>query len=299
VTSEAARRTGIIVGSGAWHVLQQAGGFDLGEGEPHDTPFGPSRPIFEARLPGGRAVFLLTRHGEAGYDLGAWAVPYRANVWALKARGVDMVLATCACGAIDPSLAVGTFVVPHDLLDLTTRRAKTFFARSGLGVLRHAEPFCPACRSALARALAAAGLPHAAEGVCAVTDGPRLETSAEIRAYASLGATVVGMTLAPEFALARELEMCYAPLLWVVNPAEGVAERPYRPDVLFEGMATEAEQQAADAAAERVPGVLEAALGGLDGDRACDCRRAMQRYRDEGVIGDDWRTWVDTPEPRT
>ncbi len=299
MTPEPPPRTGLIVGSGAWHVLQETGGFDLGEGAPHETPFGLSRPIFEARLPGGRDVLLLTRHGETGYRLGAWAVPYRANLWALKDRGVDTVLATCACGGIDPRLAVGTFVVPHDLLDLTTRRAKTFFARSGLGVLRHAEPFCPSCRAALLASLAEAGLAHAAEGVCAVTDGPRLETPAEIRAYASLGATVVGMTLAPEFALARELEMCYAPLLWVVNPAEGVAERPQVPDVLFEGMATEAEQQAADAAARRMPGVLEGAIGGLDDNRPCYCRRAMQRYRDEGVIGDDWRAWVDPPEPRT
>ena len=299
MTAGRAPRTGLIVGSGAWHVLRRADGFALADGAPHDTPFGPSRPIFEARLPGGRDVLLLTRHGETGYDLGAWAVPYRANLWALKDRGVDTVLATCACGGIDPSLAVGEFVVPHDVLDRTTGRAKTFFERCGLGVLRHAEPFCPSCRAALVAALAEAPLPHTAEGVCAVTDGPRLETPAEIRALAAAGATVVGMTLAPEFALARELQMCYAPLLWVVNPAEGVADRPYRPDVLFEGMATEAEQAAADAAAERVPGVLEAALGRLEGERACYCRRAMQRYRDEGVIGDDWRTWMAPPEPRT
>ena len=293
MTASPPPRTGIIVGSGAWHVLRRAGGFDLGQGAPHETPFGPSRPVFEARLPGGREVLLLTRHGESGYDLGAWAVPYRANLWALKDRGVDTILATCACGGIDPRLTVGEFVVPRDVLDRTTGRARTFFDRSGLGVLRHAEPFCPSCRAALVQALAEAGLPHAAEGVCAVTDGPRLETPAEVRALASAGATVVGMTLAPEFALARELEMCYAPLLWVVNPAEGVRDRPYRPDVLFEGMATEAEQAAADAAAERVPGVLEAALGHLGPDRSCHCRRAMQRYRNEGVISDDWGGWVD------
>jgi len=295
VTADA--RCAVIVGSGAWHVLWREDGFSLGPGAPRSTPFGLSRPVFEAHLPGGRPVLLLTRHGEGGYDLGAWAVNYRANLWALKDLGADRVLATCACGGIDPALAVGTFVLPHDVIDKTTCRTKTFFEASGLGVLRHAEPFCPALRAALAEALAGAGVPYADRGVCVVTDGPRLDTPAEIRAFAADGATIVGMTLAPEFALARELEMCYAPLAWVVNPAEGIADRPYRPDVLFEGMATEAEQAAADAAAARVPALLADAIDRLGADRPCHCRRSMQRYRDEGRIGDDFRTWIDRPTP--
>ena len=282
----------VIVGSGAWHTLRGDDGFALAGGEPRDTPFGPSRPVFTARLPGGREVLLITRHGEERYDVGAWSVAYRANLWALKECGADLVLATSAVGGIDPALAVGTFVVPHDILDKTTRRAKTFFDGTGLGVLRHAEPFCPSCRAALVAALAEAGVSHAAQAVYVATDGPRLETPAEVRAFGAEGATVVGMTAAPEFALARELEMCYAPLCWVVNPAEGTRDRPYRPDVLFEGMATEAEQAAGDAAAAQAPGILAAALERLDARRGCYCRRAMQRYRDEGRIGDDFRTWI-------
>jgi len=296
VTAAATSRPAVIVGSGAWHVLGRPGGFDLGRGEPRTTPFGPSRPVFDARLPDGRNVLLLTRHGETRYDLGAGSVNYRANLWALKDLGADLVLATSACGGIDPGLAVGQFVLPHDVIDATTGRAKTFFEGMGLGVLRHAETFCPAVRAALAEALADLGVPRVAEGVCAVTDGPRLETPAEVRALAAQGATVVGMTVAPEFALARELEMCYAPLCWVVNPAEGVRDRPHVPGVLFEGLATEEEMAAADAAAERVPAILSAALARLGPDRSCHCRRAMQRYRDEGVIGDDFRTWIEPGE---
>ncbi|MCX5649177.1 MAG: phosphorylase, partial [Planctomycetota bacterium] len=101
---------------------------------------------------------------------------------------------------------------------------------------------------------------------------------------ASQGASLVGMTLAPEFALARELELCYAPLSWVVNPAEGVAERPYRPDVLFEGMATAEELAEGDRAAARLPEILAEAIGRIASDRPCHCRRAMQRYRDEGRL---------------
>ncbi len=286
-------RPAVILGSGLWHVLAGDRGLNLGDGRSRDTPFGPSRPIFETALPGDRPVLLMTRHGEGGYEAGAWAVNYRANLWALKQRGAAYVLATAACGGIDPALEVGTFVVPHDLLDFTTARAKTFFETSGLGVLRHSAPFCPLLREALVAALEEREEPHAAEGVYVTTDGPRLETPAEIRAFATLGGTVVGMTLAPEFALARELELCYAGLAWVVNPAEGVVARPHRPGVLFEGMATEEELDRADRAAERMPEILAAVIARVDADRPCHCRRAMERYRRRGEIGADFRTWID------
>ncbi len=285
-------RAAVILGSGIWHVIRERRDLQLDGGTVRETPFGPSRPVFEAVLPGGRKVLLLTRHGETGYQVGAWAVNYRANLWALKDLGTDHLLATCSCGAIDPRLTVGTFIVPHDILDKTTRRAKTFFESSGLGILRHGEPFCPSLRGALGEALASASARHRLGGVYACTDGPRLETPAEIRALAGEGATLVGMTLAPEFALARELEMCYAALAWVVNPAEGVVERPYRPDVLFEGMATADELAEGDRAAAAIPGVLAAALDRVTPARPCYCRRAMQRYKQRGDIGEDFRTWV-------
>jgi 5'-methylthioadenosine phosphorylase len=286
-------KTAVILGSGIWRMLQGASAPQLSDGRTRETPFGPSRPVYEAVLPGGRRVLLLMRHGERGYDIGAWAVNYRANLWALKDLGADHILATCACGGIDPGLAVGSFVVPHDILDKTTCRAKTCFESSGLGIIRHADPFCPALRSALVAGLEAAGEPHRTEGIYVCTDGPRLETPAEIRSYARDGATIVGMTLAPEFALARELEMCYAALAFVVNPAEGVGLRPYRPDVLFEGMATDEELEAGDRAADRLPEILAKALGRVADQRPCHCREAMKRYKDRGEIGEDFRTWVE------
>ena len=286
----------IILGSGLWHVLRDGRDLRLSGGRQRETPFGRSRPVFRATLPGGREVLLLTRHGETAYALGAWSINYRANLWTLKDMGADLILATAACGSIDPNLAVGTFIVPHDILDHTTCRAKTFFEATGLGLLRHSDPFCPALRQALGEALEETGAEHTMRGIYVCTDGPRLETPAEIRLFASQGGTVVGMTVAPEFALARELEMCYAPVCWVVNPAEGVKTRPYRPDVLFEGMATDDELAEADRAAERLPEILAAALAHLAPNRPCHCRTAMQRYKDRGDISDDFRTWI-APRP--
>jgi len=290
--SRAGAMPAIILGSGIWPILRGRRGLPISRGEIGETPFGPSRPVFETVLPGGRRALLMTRHGEAGYDIGAWSVNYRANLWALKDRGADLVLSTSACGGIAPRLSVGTFVVPHDVVDKTTRRAKTFFDGTGLGIVRHSRPFCPALWAALAEGLAAVGVRHRLGGVYVCTDGPRLETPAEIRAYAREGAAIVGMTVAPEWALARELELCYATLSWVVNPAEGVVPRPYRPDLLFDGMATEEELAEGDRAAARLPEILAAALDRVSSDRTCDCRRAMERYKRRGDIGEDFRTWV-------
>jgi 5'-methylthioadenosine phosphorylase len=282
----------LILGSGIWHLLGESGAIPLAGGVVHDTPFGPSRPVFKAVLPGGREVFAVTRHGEKGYEVSAGFVNYRANLWALKELGADLVLATSSCGGVDPRLTVGTFIVPHDILDRTTGRPRTFFEGTGLGVIRHAEPFCPAIRQALAESLAAAGARYQVGGIYVCTDGPRLETPAEIRLYASQGAAIVGMTVAPEWALARELELCYATLSWVVNPAEGVVDRPYRPDVLFEGMATKEELAEGDRAARQLPEILAAALDRIGPERPCWCRRAMERYKVRGDIGPDFRTWI-------
>ena len=283
-----AGRTALVLGSGLRQLFAAPSGLKLSGGEVRTTPFGPSRPVFEATLAGGRTALCLARHGEGGYDIGAGSVNYRANLWALKDLGADTVLAVSSCGGVDPRLGVGTFVVPHDILDRTTRRAKTFFEGTGHGCLRHDQPFCPAVRAAWADALAEVGARHRLGGVYVCMDGPRLETPAEIRALAAEGATLVGMTVAPEFALARELELCYAPLCWVVNPAEGVGTGAYRADSTYQGMVSEEDQAEAKRAVARLPEILAAALRRIVPERTCHCRQAM------GSARDAWRT----PAPR-
>ena len=129
--------------------------------------------------------------------------------------------------------------------------------------------------------------------VYVATTGPRLETAAEIRKFGLLGGDLVGQTLAPEIFLARELELCYAALTYVVNYAEGVVERPYQPGVLFEGLATPAEAAKVRAVEAAFPEFIIRLLPGLTATpRCCPCPRLMERYRLRGDIGDDWRTWV-------
>jgi 5'-methylthioadenosine phosphorylase len=116
--------------------------------------------------------------------------------------------------------------------------------------------------------------------------------------YKLCGAELVGMTLVPEVFLARELEMCYAALCYVTNYAEGVKEAEFKPGVLFEGLSDEDERRTVEATVEQFPAIVEAvarlAARGAETSEGpeCKCSRAMQRYRDRGDIGDDWREWV-------
>ena len=142
---------------------------------------------------------------------------------------------------------------------------------------------------------ALADVPFVVHGraVYVATTGPRLETAAEIRKFSLLGGDLVGQTLAPEVFLARELELCYAALTYVVNYAEGLMDRPYQPGVLFEGLATPAEIERVQAVEAAFPElVLRLLPAQAATSRECPCPRLMERYRLRGDIGEDWRTWI-------
>jgi len=237
---------------------------------------------------------VLSRHGEEGYEVSAAFVNDRANLYALKSLGVHKVLAWCAPGAINETMAPGHLVCPDDILDETRGEAYTFFPQRGLGFVRQNPVFCPELRRALSSTLEAGPFPFHPEGVYVATSGPRLETPAEIRKFRLLGGDLVGMTLVPEVFLARELELCYAALCYVVNFAEGIKDRAYQPGVLFEGLATSEEIARVQEVESAFADLVLRLLPGLAAARSlCSCGRLMERYRLRGDIGQDWRTWFE------
>jgi 5'-methylthioadenosine phosphorylase len=130
-------------------------------------------------------------------------------------------------------------------------------------------------------------------GTYVCTEGPRLETPAEIRKYRLLGAHVVGMTLCPEVFLARELELCYGAILYITNYAEGIRPAAARPEQLFGGLASPDEQRTQEQAVRELPAILQrAAAARRRLSVECSCQRSMERYRRSGVIGADWRRWM-------
>jgi 5'-methylthioinosine phosphorylase len=191
------------------------------------TPYGePSRPIQQGQLDGAR-VYFLQRHGSPG-AIPPHLVNYRANLWALKSLGVNEIVAINAVGGISPAMQPGRLVIPDQLIDYTWGRAHTIDEGND-GQLRHidfTEPYDRELRLALIETANAAGIPCEPTGVYGVTQGPRLETAAEIQRMSRDGCDVVGMTAMPEAALARELDIAYASVCMVVNPAAGLGDLP-------------------------------------------------------------------------
>ena len=184
------------------------------------TPYG--RASHATKYPGTNAVFV-NRHGVRGEVL-AHRVNYRANMHFLKRCGVREVLAVFAVGGIDRELGDGDFAVPHDLIDYTWGREHTFAPEEGVRHIEFGEPFDAAVRARILRAAERAGIDVRDGGVYGVTQGPRLETPAEIDRMERDGCTLVGMTAMPEAALARELGLAYAGVCVVVNAAAGRGE---------------------------------------------------------------------------
>ena len=289
----------LLGGSGAYALPEGSLGIRRGTKRVR-TPFGLANPVHLFERDGFR-YFFLSRHGERGYERTAPFVNYRANIYAAKALGVERIIAWSGPGILSRGMRPGDLALPHDLLDFTRSRPSTFYEGRGFGFLRQFPVFCETVRKALleARKSAATGLRMHERGTYACTEGPRLETPAEIRFLARAGAAMVGMTLCPEAFLARELEMCYAPVAYLTNYAEGIRAMPYRRGVLFEGMLDGSAEKRVEGTKNAIPPLAIAAARALAGKhRDCPCAVSMERYRRRGVIGTDFRTWVSPPAGR-
>jgi len=176
------------------------------------TPYGkPSAPLVEGTIGGRRAVF-------APHEIN-----YRANLWALRAVKAVNIVSIATVGGIRTDLLPGTLVIPDQIIDYTWGRVSTLRPQGRRGVthIDFTRPYCETMRGKLLEAARAAGERVVDGGTYAATQGPRLETAAEIGRLERDGADVVGMTGMPEAALARELGLCYAAIAVVVNQAAG------------------------------------------------------------------------------
>ena len=208
----------IIGGSG----LTQLSTLEVLRREVARTPYGePSGALTFGKLAGGEVVFLA-RHGY-GHTIPPHRVNYRANLWALKAVGAGSVISVASVGGIRPDCVPGALIVPNQILDYTWGRAHTFFDGSDM-LVRHIDftlPYDEEMRRRILDAACEAGEKVIDGAVYAATQGPRLETAAEIDRFERDGADVIGMTGMPEAALARELDLPYAAINVVANYAAG------------------------------------------------------------------------------
>jgi 5'-methylthioadenosine phosphorylase len=207
---------GIIGGSG----LYDMEGLTDVEYRHIDTPFGsPSDAILTGAYQGIPVAFL-TRHGR-GHKLLPSEIPFRANIYALKSLGVKYILSMSAVGSLKAELKPRDFVVPDQFIDFTKHRIQTFF---GEGVIAHvsmAQPICKAVSAALLEAIRIrkqqTTLNYHRGGTYLCIEGPQFSTQAESQWFASLGASVIGMTNLPEARLAREAQIAYSTLAMVTD----------------------------------------------------------------------------------
>jgi 5'-methylthioadenosine phosphorylase len=206
---------GVFGGSGFYSFLDDA------EDVVVDTPYGPTSDRFVIGDVGGKRVAFMPRHGRT-HGLPPHAIPYRANLWAMKELGVRRVIGPCASGSLSKDLPPGTFVVCDQFVDRTHGRADTYYDGPDVRHVSAADPYCPSLRTALLDTGRAQGIDVRDGGTMVVIHGPRFSTRAESAWFAAMGWQVINMTGYPEAWLARELGLCYANVSLITDYDVGV-----------------------------------------------------------------------------
>ncbi len=216
----------IIIGSGFESLAGE------GAGREFETRFGkPSAPVHDTSLEGCR-VLTLARHGDR-HTIPPHAINYRANLVALQQAGARSIIALNTVGVISTIRDPGQIAVPDQIIDYTWGREHTIFDGTD-GIVEHVDltrPFTKTLCERLLNAARSAGIDCHDGGVYAATQGPRLETAAEVDRLERDGADYIGMTAMPEAALAQELGLDYASIAMIVNRAAGRGDRPIHDDV--------------------------------------------------------------------
>ena len=202
----------VIGGTGLYDI---EGLKDVQEVNP-DTPFGkPSDTIIVGKF-GEVGIAFLPRHGK-GHRISPTEVPSRANIYALKALGVEYIISSNSCGSFKEELRPGHLLVPDQIIDRTNKRINTFFGEGIVAHIQFADPFCPVLSQIVYQAALDAGATVHKGGTFIAMEGPAFSTRAESRLYRAWGADIIGMTVLPEARLAREAEICYASIACVTD----------------------------------------------------------------------------------
>ena len=228
-------RLAIIGGTG----LAEMSGLDHIEKHHIDTPFGaPSSPLMEGEIKGNQVIFL-PRHGEH-HTIAPHRINYRANIWALRALGVTDIIAVAAVGGISKTLVPGSLVCPDQIIDYTYSREQSLFS-DDFSAHKHIDftyPYTQDLRQKVITAGHALNVEIIDGGVYGATQGPRLETAAEIIRMQQDGCSIVGMTGMPEAALVREAQINYACCALVVNWAAGLSDGLITMDAIEQTLAS-------------------------------------------------------------
>jgi 5'-methylthioadenosine phosphorylase len=257
---------GIIGGSGLYEIE----GVDVREIKKIKTPFGVPSDAYRICDFSGKKIVFLPRHG-SGHTIPPHRINYRANIWGFKKIGVERIISLGAVGGISPGSWPGTIVVPDQIIDMTRGREETvFMGEGGVVHIDLTDPYCAELRRAIFAAGGRSGLKLKKSGTYICTNGPRLETKAEIRFFSKIGADVVGMTAMPEASLAREAELCYAGISVVTNHAAGIKAKRLTAKEVMEVM---------NKTVEKLKILLRESFELIPSGRSCYCKNALKEAR--------------------
>ncbi|NVJ48980.1 MAG: S-methyl-5'-thioinosine phosphorylase [Gammaproteobacteria bacterium] len=214
--------------------LRQYSGLELTREVAASSAYGERSSAIFASSAFAQDVFFMARHGVQS-SIAPHQINYRANIDALKSLGVTQIIAVNTVGGLHSSMAPGTWICPDQIIDYTYGREQTFF--DGVNKpMKHIDfsfPFSGSLRDSLIAFADEQGLPIVKYGTYAVTQGPRLETAAEIKRLQADGAHLVGMTMMPEAVLARELDIGYCSLCLSANWGAGMEQEPLDIDAIY------------------------------------------------------------------
>ena len=255
-------KAGLIGGSGMYDFE----GFQFREKKKCPTPYGEPSDEFYKAVYKDCEVYFLPRHGSS-HTTPPHKINYRANLWAFKELGVNTIITIGAVGGIADTLKPGDLVIPDQIIDFTAEtRSSTFFDGPEVVHIDFTEPYCEETRSTLIKAAASKNIKIHTKGTYAASQGPRLETSAEIKALKILGAHVVGMTGMPEAALARELGICFAMIAVVTNYAAGISRQKLTTTEVINVM---------NMSKEKVKTLIKESFSLLPQEKHCECRHYL------------------------
>ena len=232
-----------------------------------DTPYGPPSDDLVLGTLADRRMAFLPRHG-CGHRILPSELNFRANIYALKQLGANVIISVSAVGSLREEIEPGHLVVPDQFIDRTCGRISTFF---GDGVVAHvsfADPFCPVLSEVVAAAAAEVGGTVHRGGTYVCMEGPMFSTRAESHLYRSWGGDIIGMTNLQEAKLAREAEICFATLAMATD------YDCWRSD--DEGVGIGDVLAVLSANADLAKNTVAAAAGSIDADRTCGCRYALE-----------------------
>lgn len=253
---------GIIGGSGLYHMP----GFEAHQERFVDTPWGPPSDAYIVGKLEGREVAFLARHGR-GHRISPSELNFRANIYGMKALGVERILSLSAVGSLKEEHRPLDFVIPDQFVDRTRGRASTFFGDGLVAHISFADPICPQFSQVVAAACRNAGVSAKQGGVYLCMEGPAFSTKAESKLYRSWGMDVIGMTNLQEAKLAREAEICYVTVAMVTDYD---CWHPDHDAVTVADIIANLTRNAENAAK-----VVHAAVAALPAKRECKCGSAL------------------------